>query len=234
VFRVTWVVLLLCLCAGCAQRPRVEADHLSWSRAMHHKLENFSWYSQEKLKPYFARANLPYAPKELAFVVFKKSRRFVIYARSSQQAKWRFIRTYPIQAASGGPGPKLNSGDYQVPEGVYHIVGMNPRSRFDLSLELNYPNHFDKAEAKVDHRSNLGGNIFIHGGARSVGCIALGNDAIEQLFPLVYAVGEKHVVVVIAPDDLRKEMPLPVHRSVHWLPSLYARLKAELAAFPAV
>ena len=222
--------LIILLLVGCASQSR---QRVSWREAMHEKINDYSWYSRSSLMPYFTKANLPYAPHELAFVVFKRSKRFNIYARQSSDQVWRFIRSFPIQAASGGPGPKLKAGDRQVPEGVYRIVGMNPRSRFDLSLELGYPNQFDRQHAKVDHRQHLGGNIFIHGGSRSVGCIALGNKAIEQLFPLVYAVGEHHVTVIIAPDDLRQDLPLPVDKPTAWLPTLYARLKAVLSAFPA-
>lgn len=226
--RLAFIILVPLVLIGCARQPASQ----TWSQAMSHKLDDYDAYSRESLTPYFLKADLPYAPKELAFVVLKHSRKFIVYARNHDWSHWRYIKTYPIQAASGGPGPKLEAGDHQVPEGVYGIVGMNPRSRFDLSLELSYPNNFDRQEAAHDHRKGLGGNIFIHGGDRSIGCIALGDDAIEQLFPLVYAVGEHHVMVVIAPDDLRRDLPLPVHESVHWLPTLYARLKATLMAFP--
>lgn len=225
VILITWIALLL---VGCAAKKPPQ----TWTQAMTHKLTDYDAYSRETLSPYFSKANLPYAPKELAFVVLKHSRKFIVYARNHKVGRWRYVRTYHIQAASGGPGPKLESGDHQVPEGVYGIVGMNPRSHFDLSLELSYPNRFDRLEARHDHRRGLGGNIFIHGGDRSIGCIALGDEAIEQLFPLVYAVGEHHVMVVIAPDDLRRDLPLAVHEPVHWLPTLYARIKATLMAFP--
>lgn len=228
--RQMFICMLIGLLAGCSAKPSTE----TWTQAMQQQLNDYDAYSRHQLTPYFAKANLPYAPRELAFVVLKHSHRFIIYGRSSSHHRWRFIRTYPIQAASGGPGPKLKAGDHQVPEGIYHIVAMNPRSHFDLSLQLSYPNHFDELEAAHDHRRKLGGDIFIHGGARSIGCIALGNDAIQQIFPLVHAVGEHHVVVVIAPDDLRRNLPLPVHESVHWLPTLYARLKAALMTFPRV
>ncbi|HSD27762.1 MAG TPA: hypothetical protein VLL75_10705, partial [Vicinamibacteria bacterium] len=40
---------------------------------------------------------------------------------------WTLMRTYEVLAASGGAGPKLREGDLQVPEGVYRLVGFNPR-----------------------------------------------------------------------------------------------------------
>ncbi len=230
--------LLLCFfiifSAGCVEYDGNSEIKVSWHDAMMRKMNRFSWSSREALTPYFKAADLPYAPKELAFLIFKQSKKFQIYARNNDQQPWHYVKTYPIYAASGGTGPKLHEGDHQVPEGIYHIVGLNPGSRFDLSMELDYPNKFDKYEAQHDHRHHLGGEIFIHGDRRSIGCIALGNQAIEQIFPLVYAVGEHHVTVVIAPNDLRKSMPLKSLEHVDWLRDLYAKLKHELKQFPLV
>ena len=231
-----WLLILLLaiscgFLAACTPQPR---ENLTWNQAMAVKLSDYSSYSREELAPYFAKADLPYAPHDLAFVIFKRSKRFEIYARENNQQKWRYIKTFLIYAASGGAGPKLHEGDDQVPEGIYHIIGLNPKSRFDLSMHLNYPNNFDHKEARHDHRSELGGNIFIHGDRRSIGCIAIGDRAIQQVFPLVYAVGEHHVTVVIAPNDMRKNLPILNREHVKWLPSLYARLKDELKQFPVV
>lgn len=232
--RLSVLLMLTVLLSSCADYDQNREVKVSWHDAMTRKLDKFSWSSREALTPYFKAADLPYAPKELAFLVFKHSKQFQIYARNDVSQNWHYIKTYPIYAASGVTGPKLHEGDHQVPEGIYHIVGLNPSSRFDLSMELDYPNKYDKREANHDHRHHLGGEIFIHGDRRSVGCIALGNRAIEQLFPLVYAVGEHHVTVVIAPNDLRKTIPLKSQEHVLWLPDLYARLQRELKQFPLV
>lgn len=230
------VVLLIVICCGFLQAcsPSQPQTQLTWNQAMAEKLTDYAGYSREKLAPYFAKANLPYAPHDLAFVILKRSKLFEIYARNNNRQQWRYIKTFPIYAASGGSGPKLHQGDDQVPEGIYHVIGLNPKSRFDLSMHLNYPNQFDRAQARRDHRTDLGGNIFIHGKRRSIGCIAIGNDAIQQVFPLVYAVGEHHVTVVIAPNDMRKDLPLTNREHVRWLSSLYSRLKNELKQFPVV
>ncbi len=68
---------------------------------------------------------------------------------------------------------------------------------------LNYPNSADRYYARLDHRHDLGDDIFIHGSDASIGCIPIGNKAIEQLFVLAYLVGERYIKVIIAPDDLR-------------------------------
>lgn len=227
-----FVILMSILLCGCNPTPQ-PVKQLSWRQAMVEKLDEYSAYSREELAPYFAKVDLPYAPRQLAFLVFKKSKQFEIYARNSAQGRWHHVKTYPILAASGGAGPKLHEGDDQVPEGVYQISGMNPESRFDLSLHLNYPNAFDRQEALHDHRTHLGGNIFIHGDRRSIGCIALGDDAIQQIFPLVHSVGEHNVTVIIAPSDLRKGFPVANREHLPWVPTLYVRLRETLKQFPA-
>ncbi len=228
-----WMIILACVIfAGCSQQHQNRS--VSWNQAMVRTLSEYTNDSRQALLPYFKSADLPYAPKELAFIIFKRSKKFELYARNNDRQRWRYVKTFPICAASGRVGPKLHSGDDQVPEGIYHIIGLNPLSHFDLSMKLNYPNPFDLQKARLAHRHNLGGNIFIHGSNRSIGCIALGNKAIQELFPLVYAVGERHVTVIIAPRDLRKDLPVINREHLPWVKSLYARLRNELKQFPVV
>jgi murein L,D-transpeptidase YafK len=68
-----------------------------------------------------------------------------------------------------------------VPEGFYYINEFNPNSKYHLSLGLNYPNASDKILSDSDRP---GGSIYIHGNCVSVGCIALNNAAIEELYVL--------------------------------------------------
>ena len=65
---------------------------------------------------------------------------------------WKLIHRYSVLAASGVAGPKLRQGDKQVPEGVYGISFLNPSSRYDVSLRVNYPNAFDRQMAAKDGR----------------------------------------------------------------------------------
>lgn len=88
------------------------------------------------------------------------------------------IKSYPILAASGSIGPKLRESDMQVPEGVYQIESLNPNSQFHLSLRVNYPNEFDREQARIDGRAQLGGDIMIHG---SQFWLAVWQLAIKQL-----------------------------------------------------
>ena len=92
-----------------------------------------------------------------------------------------FVLADPILAASGVSGPK-REGDKQVPEGFYRIELLNPNSRYHLSLRVNYPNADDLERARQDGRalSTLGGDIMIHGGSASIGCLALGDPAVGE------------------------------------------------------
>ena len=97
----------------------------------------------------------------------------------SKDEPFRKVATFSVTAPSGGPGPKRKEGDQQVPEGCYTIDVFNPKSRFHLSLGLDYPNASDRILAD---RARPGGEIYIHGGAASIGCLPLGDPAIEELY----------------------------------------------------
>ena len=136
---------------------------------------------------------------ELTILVFKKERTVEVHASG-----WEKPRTYPMTGFSGQLGPKLGEGDRQIPEGIYGIEYLNPNSMFHLSLKVSYPNRFDRKRAAEDGRKDLGGDIMIHGGSATIGCIPIGDDAIEELFYLVAAVGKRNTTVIISPYDMRK------------------------------
>lgn len=180
--------------------------------------------------PHFRRAGVSYPPKRLAILVFKRERRLSLWAQ--EQGQWRFVRHYPVLAASGHAGPKLREGDSQVPEGVYRIEHLNPNSSYHLSMKVSYPNEFDRAKAKLDGRTRLGGDIFIHGNRVSIGCVAIGDRAIEELFTLVAQTGHPRVKVIIAPNDLRAGGAVRHEDAPRWVGELYRRVRAALVPFP--
>lgn len=150
------------------------------------------------------KVRVSYPPHELALIGMKAEKTLSVYARDAN-AEFKQLKAYPVLAASGVAGPKLRQGNLQVPEGVYKISGLNPNSRFHLSMKVDYPNAFDRAQAERDGRSNLGGDIFIHGGAQSIGCLAIGDPAIEELFVLVARTGRERVRVAIAPHEPERQ-----------------------------
>lgn len=93
------------------------------------------------------------------------------------------FRTWPICAWSGTLGPKLREGDGQAPEGFYRVgaAQMNPRSRFHLSFDLGFPNAYDRAHGRS------GSFLMVHGACVSIGCYAMGDAAIEEIYTLAAA-----------------------------------------------
>jgi murein L,D-transpeptidase YafK len=157
-------------------------------------------------------------------VGFKTERLLEAWARGP--ARWILYRSYSVLAASGGPGPKLGEGDGQVPEGVYRLTHLNPASRYHLSIRIDYPNAFDRARGAEDGRPTLGGDIYIHGNASSIGCLAIGDANIEELFTLVADAGLANTSIVIAPA---RSMTVPAG-APPWTRGLYAAIARELAA----
>lgn len=169
-----------------------------------------------------------FPPKNLAWVAYKKERRLDVWDTSTKPAV--LVHSYPIKAASGHAGPKLREGDRQVPEGMYRIEWFNPNSSYHLSMKLNYPNAFDLKHAKAEGREQPGTNIFIHGNAVSIGCLAMGDEAIEELFYLAYASKRQNIDVIIAPHGpanapLKATTNMPV-----WVKVLYQNIQSQLQA----
>ena len=185
-----------------------------------------------RLKPKFDAAGVSYPPAELAYIALKDKAQLEVYARNDRLGEWRHILTYPILGMSGTTGPKLREGDMQVPEGVYRADFLNANSRFHLSIRLNYPNDFDRAQAAVDGRSRLGADIMIHGTTASIGCLAMGNRAAEDLFILAALIGKENVEILVAPTDFRHGLTSAADANPAWLPALYLDLQTSLRRFP--
>jgi len=196
------------------------------------RLQQFGSQARLRLKPDFDRAKVSYPPHRVTLLGLKQEKILQIYASGTNGIP-RFIRSYPILAASGGPGPKLREGDGQVPEGIYGIESLNPNSRFHVSLRVNYPNAFDRARANKEGRTNLGGDIMIHGNAVSIGCLAMGDQAAEDLFVLAADTGLKGVTVLLAPVDFRKSNSIPKTAGTPaWTDALHAQIKTKLTELP--
>ncbi len=196
------------------------------------RVEEYGKSVEARLGPDFASAGITYPPKKAIFVVLKQEREMQIYAKDSA-GEYRFIRSYPILAASGHLGPKLREGDEQVPEGIYGVESLNPNSHYHLALHVDYPNAFDRAEGQADGRKDLGGDIMIHGNHVSIGCIAVGDAAAEDLFVLAAQVGLPNIRLIICPFDFRlTKKALAGPDLPNWTPKLYAQLERALAGLP--
>ncbi|HPG89541.1 MAG TPA: L,D-transpeptidase family protein, partial [Hyphomicrobium sp.] len=195
------------------------------------RLAQISPAATDRLTEKFRAAAAPYPPSDIALVAIKDEKMLELHARASGR-KWKLIHRYPVTAASGASGPKLRQGDKQVPEGVYGVSFLNPDSKYHVSLRVNYPNAFDREMAAKDGRLNLGGDIMIHGKNVSVGCLAVGDEAAEELFVLASKIGLPNVKVIIAPTDFRRDgLPEAKPGEPGWLPSLYTEVASAMSEF---
>jgi murein L,D-transpeptidase YafK len=190
--------------------------------------------ARARLAPSFAAAGVPYPPARFLLLALKRERDLQLYAAGPAQAL-TFVRSYAVRGMSGELGPKLREGDRQVPEGVYRIVYLNPNSIAHLSLALSYPNDFDRVHAEEEGReaAMLGGDIMIHGGSSSIGCLAIGDEAAEDLFVLAADAGWQETLIVVSPVDFRNAaLPAAYHPSQPWVSQLYAWLRTALGTLP--
>lgn len=203
--------------------------HPLGERTVEDVLQIYGTHVTSKLNDYFTKAKVSFPPKAITLVALKQEKKLELWARDNKE--FRLIHTYDIRAASGVAGPKLRQGDKQVPEGIYRIEGLNPNSNYHLSMRINYPNEFDLFHAEEEGRTNPGSDIFIHGWAVSIGCLAMGDETIEELFVITAKVGAENVKVVIAPHDPR-DYPLETYSEQlpEWTAELYDDISDEINA----
>lgn len=211
----------------------VEAPYVAWGdHSVETRLADFGSRARARWKPYFQAAGVAYPAGHVVLAAFKRERRIDVYAGPSP-SELSLVRRVEILAASGRAGPKLREGDRQVPEGIYEIDLLNPNSLYHVAMHVNYPNDFDRHMAIDERRHRLGGQIMIHGSDVSIGCIAVGDQASEDLFTLAADTGLAHVALLIAPRDFRRtgeREPLPGQPA--WVRALYADLERRLDELP--
>lgn len=132
------------------------------------------------------------------------------------QGRYQLFRSYGVCAQSGTEGPKQREGDQQVPEGFYAIGrhGMNPSSQFHLSMNVGYPNRLDRSLGRT------GALIMIHGDCVSIGCLAMTDPNIEQIYALAHtalAAGQSEIPVHVFPFRLTSSN-LRAERASEWYP----------------
>jgi len=227
-----FAVCLIAAVVGCrARRPTLPPAKATIAD----RVAQFGPPVRARLVPYFEAAGVPYPPARFVLLGLKRERALQLYAAARPEDDFVFVRTYAVLGASGHLGPKLREGDRQVPEGVYRIEYLNPNSISHLSLALSYPNPFDRAYGAEDGRAgpDLGGEIMIHGGSGSIGCLAVGDQAAEDLFVLAAVSHWEEARVIVAPVDFRRaELPVELRPTTDWEKRLYVWLRCELAKLP--
>lgn len=181
-----------------------------------------------RLLPRFAELQISYPPRAITILGFKQERVLELWV-SADGVSYSLLKAYPILGASGRLGPKLAEGDRQVPEGFYRVASLNPNSLFHLSLRIDYPNQFDREKAAAEGRRDLGADIMIHGKSASVGCLAMGDTAAEDLFVLVAETGFENVRVILSPVDFRSGHAVSgLPTKPEWIGALYSEIRHEL------
>ena len=134
---------------------------------------------------------------------FKKESELEVWKQDSS-GKMALLKTFPMCRWSGQLGPKVKEGDRQVPEGFYAVTpgAMNPNSSFYLSFNVGYPNTFDKQLGRN------GAHIMVHGDCSSMGCFAMTDSQIADIYALTreaFAGGQTQVQLQSYPFRMTPE-----------------------------
>lgn len=169
----------------------------------HERVRNARLTTRHNIKLQFHERGIAYPAAEIFMRIFKRERSLELWVRSEGADQFELLKTYDICAMAGTMGPKRRQGDNQTPEGFYHIGFFNPRSEYHLSLHINYPNARDRARGLEG--VSLGGDIYIHGGCSSEGCLAITDAGIRELYWLsveARTAGQSRIPVHIFPARL--------------------------------
>jgi len=233
------ILLALLLCTfmaypfrGIIRRPFAAIiQKLKGKQTVSSRVAQYGETVRMRLAPAFHQVGVSYPPAKVALIGLKAEKTLQVWVAGSRR-EWKHLKDYPILGMSGEWGPKLKEGDQQVPEGIYRLESLNPNSLYHLSLRVNYPNADDRRRGQADGRTELGGDIMIHGKDCSIGCLAMGDEAAEDLFVLAAQTGVDHVDVILSPVDFRKrDLPADIPPVPAWTPELYDSIRRELQAF---
>lgn len=162
------------------------------------------------LSPYGLRVGSP------VFIrIIKEDRILELWGKPDNRQTYLLIKKYPIAGMSGGLGPKQKQGDKQAPEGFYEVTrqALNPYSNYHLSFNIGYPNAYDRALGRT------GSLIMVHGSVVSIGCFAITDEGIEEVYTMVAEAlknGQSKVHVQIYPfvptiDRISREKESPFY-----------------------
>jgi murein L,D-transpeptidase YafK len=169
------------------------------------RVRDASNLKEASLKQLFARRKLDYPPSRLLIRAFKREGLLQVWVGNSGASPFSLAMEYRFCASSGTLGPKRRMGDNQIPEGFYVIDRFNPVSNYHLSLGVNYPNASDRV---LGAKGRLGGDIFIHGGCATIGCIPITDDGIRELYLLAIearSAGRADIQVHIFPSQMNEQ-----------------------------
>lgn len=140
-----------------------------------------------------------------AFIrIVKEERELELWMKPKGSTEYQMWKKWPIAAMSGRLGPKQKEGDRQAPEGFYSTNAglLNPASNYHLSFNIGYPNAYDRAHGRT------GNFLMVHGNQVSVGCFAMTDPVIEEIYLVVESAihaGQKDVPVHVYPFRMTDE-----------------------------
>lgn len=129
--------------------------------------------------------------------IFKEESELEVW-KARTNGRYALVKTFPVCNWGGTLGPKREMGDSMSPEGFYSVTAgrMNPASKYHLAFNIGYPNALDRALGRT------GSYIMVHGDCRSVGCFAMSDKGIEEIYAFVrnaLDAGETSIPVHIFP-----------------------------------
>lgn len=128
--------------------------------------------------------------------IFKEERMLEIWY--SKNGRYQQFTNYPICYYSGPLGPKKRQGDKVSPEGFYQVTrrALNPYSQYYRSFDLGFPNQYDR------FKGYTGDYLMVHGDCVSVGCYAMTDQQMDEIYKLVESSlknGQAYVPVHVFP-----------------------------------
>jgi murein L,D-transpeptidase YafK len=191
--------------AALARRPK--SNNFVQSQLEHERVLAARVEKRFQVKKVFRERGIAYPAAEIFLRAFKREHTLELWVRPVDDDAFVLLKTYEICAVTERPGPKRARNDLQTPEGFYYINNFNPQSGFHLSLGVNYPNEADVILNAKDSRPD-GGDIYIHGGCKTAGCVALTDEAIKEVYVIAMEArdnGQTRIPVHIFPAHMSEE-----------------------------
>ncbi len=165
---VTVLVITMILTSSCQRHPKRPPES--------QKPQDTADAVEEDFGPSLNEQELKFG-RPIFIRIFKEEQTLELWMRE-QGESFELVRIYPICRFSGNLGPKLREGDLQSPEGFYFVSAsrLKPNSRFHLAFNLGYPNRYDRS------RGRTGSALMIHGDCKSIGCYAMTDEIIEEIY----------------------------------------------------
>lgn len=158
--------------------------------------------------------------------LFKETKTLEVWIKHGDV--FELFKSYPVCTFSGSLGPKRKEGDRQSPEGFYSVAALqlNPNSNYHLAFNVGFPNEYDRMKGYT------GSFLMVHGSCVSIGCYAMGNSQIEEIYLLTEAAlqnGQEQVALHLFPFKMTKEN-MEKHQLSEWL-GFWKELQSGYDAF---